>query len=208
MADIVGDECCGSKDFAPYRKITSGGADAVSSPRSSFSSDLTLLVKARPVSQASSPRLTATLRARRRDQPGLASATCDRATVAKRRTYRRASEAFYRSFRGRFPDPADDYVHLRKLLVGRWHPHHQQGWFEAAVRRPTLERGQPAWGGPAPCARPTTRVPAAAGGRDDGPAGHARAWFDTSKARGHGFRVIRVLTAARGRLPGSWMIRP
>ncbi len=118
---IVGDELhplLRIKDFAPYAtKIKASGADAVIT--GNFSNDLTLLVKAArevgfdgkfytfygnalgapaAIGEAGVGRVLAVA-----DWlPNVATAQ---------------SEAFYRSFRQRYPKPADDYVHMRMQLM-------------------------------------------------------------------------------------------
>jgi branched-chain amino acid transport system substrate-binding protein len=106
------------KDFAPYAtKIKASGADAVIT--GNFSNDLTLLVKAAKevgfngkfytfygnalgapaaIGEAGIGRVVAVA-----DWlPNVATAQ---------------SEAFYKSFRQRYPNPADDYVHMRMQLM-------------------------------------------------------------------------------------------
>jgi branched-chain amino acid transport system substrate-binding protein len=118
---IVGDELhpmLRIKDFAPYAtKIKASGAQAVIT--GNFSNDLTLLVKA----------------AREIGYEGKfytfygnalgAPAAMGEAGIGKviavadwlPNAGSAASDAFYRSFRQRFPDAADDYVHMRMQLM-------------------------------------------------------------------------------------------
>ncbi len=106
------------KDFAPYAvKIQASGAQAVVT--GNWGNDLTLLVKAaREVGYAG------TFYTFYGNALGAPAALGD-AGVGKvvavadwlPNVPTKESEAFYRSFRQRFPSPADDYVHMRMQLM-------------------------------------------------------------------------------------------
>ncbi len=118
---VVGDELhpmMRVKDFAPYAaKIKASGADAVIT--GNFSNDLTLLVKA-----AKEVGFDGKFYTFYGNALGAPAAMGD-AGIGKviavadwlPNVQTPQSEAFYQSFRARFPNPADDYVHLRMHLM-------------------------------------------------------------------------------------------
>jgi branched-chain amino acid transport system substrate-binding protein len=118
---IVGDELhpmLRIKDFAPYAtKIKASGAQAVIT--GNFSDDLTLLVKA-----ARDVGYDGTFYTFYGNALGAPAAMGD-AGIGKvlavadwlPNAGTPASDAFYRAFRHRYPDPADDYVHMRMQLM-------------------------------------------------------------------------------------------
>ncbi len=118
---IVGDELhpmLRIKDFAPYAaKIKASGADAVIT--GNFSNDLTLLVKA--AREVGFEGKFYTFYGNALGAP----AAIGEAGVGKviavadwlPNVQTAQSEAFYRSFRQRYPQPADDYVHMRMQLM-------------------------------------------------------------------------------------------
>jgi branched-chain amino acid transport system substrate-binding protein len=118
---IVGDELhpmLRIKDFAPYAtKIKASGAQAVIT--GNFSDDLTLLVKA-----ARDVGYDGTFYTFYGNALGAPAAMGD-AGIGKvlavadwlPNAGTPASDAFYRAFRRRYPDPADDYVHMRMQLM-------------------------------------------------------------------------------------------
>jgi len=106
------------KDFAPYAaKIKASGADAVIT--GNFSNDLTLLVKA--CREAGFEGRFYTFYGNALGAP----AAIGDAGIGKvlavadwlPNVPSPKSEAFYQSFRARFPNPADDYVHMRMQLM-------------------------------------------------------------------------------------------
>jgi branched-chain amino acid transport system substrate-binding protein len=106
------------KDFAPYAaKIKASGADAVIT--GNFSNDLTLLVKA--AREAGFDGKFYTFYGNALGAP----AAIGEAGVGKVLAVAdwlpnlptKESEAFYRAFRRRYPNPADDYVHMRMQLM-------------------------------------------------------------------------------------------
>jgi branched-chain amino acid transport system substrate-binding protein len=118
---VVGDELhplLRVKDFAPYAtKIKASGAQAVIT--GNFSNDLTLLVKA-----AKDVGFDGTFYTFYGNALGAPAALGD-AGVGKviavadwlPNVQTAQSEAFYQSFRQRYPRPADDYVHMRMQLM-------------------------------------------------------------------------------------------
>ncbi len=118
---IVGDELhpmMRVKDFAPYAaKIQTSGADAVMT--GNFSNDLTLLVKAAKDAGFAGKFYTfygnALGAPAAMGDAGIGKVIAVADWLPNVQTPQ--SEAFYQSFRARFPNPADDYVHLRLHLM-------------------------------------------------------------------------------------------
>jgi branched-chain amino acid transport system substrate-binding protein len=118
---IVGDELhplLRIKDFAPYAtKIKASGAQAVIT--GNFSNDLTLLVKA--AREVGFDGKFYTFYGNALGAPaaigeaGLGKVLAVADWLPNVATAQ--SEAFYRSFRRRYPQPADDYVHMRMQLM-------------------------------------------------------------------------------------------
>ena len=118
---IVGDELHPLqrvKDFAPYAaKIKASGADAVLT--GNFSNDLTLLVKA--AKEAGFEGKFYTFYGNALGAPaaigdaGLGRVIAVADWLPNVQTAQ--GEAFYKSFRARYPNPADDYVHMRLHLM-------------------------------------------------------------------------------------------
>jgi branched-chain amino acid transport system substrate-binding protein len=118
---IVGDELhplLRIKDFAPYAtKIKASGADAVIT--GNFSNDLTLLVKA--AKEVGFEGKFYTFYGNALGAPaaigeaGLGKVVAVADWLPNVQTAQ--SEAFYQSFRQRYPKPADDYVHMRMQLM-------------------------------------------------------------------------------------------
>ena len=106
------------KDFAPYiAKIKASGAQAVIT--GNFSADLTLLVKA--AKEAGFDGKFYTFYGNALGAPAaIGEAGVGRVLAVADwlpKVQAKASEAFYKSFRARFPQPEDDYVHLRMQLL-------------------------------------------------------------------------------------------
>jgi branched-chain amino acid transport system substrate-binding protein len=106
------------KDFAPYAiKIKASGADAVIT--GNFSNDLTLLVKA--AREIGFEGRFYTFYGNALGAPAAIGEAGIGKVVAVAdwlpNVPARQSEEFYRSFRQRFPKPADDYVHMRMQLL-------------------------------------------------------------------------------------------
>ena len=118
---IVGDELhplLRIKDFVPYAiKIKASGADAVIT--GNFSNDLTLLVKA--ARDVGFDGKFYTFYGNALGAPAaIGEAGVGRVIAVADwlpNLPTRESEAFYRAFRQRYPDPADDYVHMRMQLL-------------------------------------------------------------------------------------------
>ena len=106
------------KDFAPYiAKIKASGAQAVIT--GNFSADLTLLVKA--AKEAGFEGKFYTFYGNALGAPAaIGEAGVGRVLAVADwlpNVQTKASESFYKSFRVRFPQPEDDYVHLRMQLL-------------------------------------------------------------------------------------------
>jgi len=106
------------KDFAPYvAKIKASGAQAVIT--GNFSADLTLLVKA--AKEAGFDGKFYTFYGNALGAPAAIGESGVGRVLAVAdwlpNVPTKASEAFYKSFRARFPQPEDDYVHLRMQLM-------------------------------------------------------------------------------------------
>ena len=118
---IVGDELhpmARVKDFAPYAaKIKASGAQAVLT--GNWGNDLTLLVKA--AREAGFEGTFYTFYGNALGAPAAMGDAGIGKVVAVADWFPnvpgKASEAFYQSFRQRFPNPADDYVHMRMQLM-------------------------------------------------------------------------------------------
>ncbi|MGI9216874.1 MAG: branched-chain amino acid ABC transporter substrate-binding protein, partial [Hydrogenophaga sp.] len=118
---ILGDEqhpMARIKDFAPYAaKIKASGAQAVLT--GNWGNDLTLLVKA--AQEAGFEGTFYTFYGNALGAPAAMGDAGIGKVVAVADWFPnvpgRASESFYQSFRQRFPNPADDYVHMRMQLM-------------------------------------------------------------------------------------------
>ena len=130
------------------------------------------------------------------------------------------SESFYRAFRARFPNPADDYVHMRMQLMIEMLAQALEGGGNkpaatgdsgidmVAVAR-QLERGSVRLSGQAASMRAQDhqlQQPLVVGLMER--VGTPGVRFDV-EGSGYGFRVIKSLTASAAELPSSCrMIRP
>ncbi|MDB5940671.1 MAG: putative type branched chain amino acid transport system, periplasmic component [Ramlibacter sp.] len=212
---IVGDELhplLRIKDFAPYAtKIKASGADAVIT--GNFSSDLTLLVKA--ARDAGYDGKFYTFYGNALGAPaaigdaGLGRVIAVADWLPNMPT--RESEAFYQSFRKRFPDPADDYVHMRMQLAveALASAMARAGSLEAAAVASALEKtsvslsGQ---GGTMRAADHQFQQPLVVGMMDR--QGRPGVKFDV-EGSGYGFRVIKVIPPAQAEMPTSCkMVKP
>jgi branched-chain amino acid transport system substrate-binding protein len=118
---VVGDELhplLRVKDFAPYAaKIKASGADAIIT--GNFSNDLTLLVKA--AREAGFDGKFYTFYGNALGAPAAIGEAGVGKVIAVADWLPNAptpqSDAFYQSFRQRYPKPADDYVHMRMQLM-------------------------------------------------------------------------------------------
>ena len=200
------------KDFAPYAaKIQASGADAVIT--GNFSNDLTLLVKAARDAGFHGKFYTfygnALGAPAAMGEAGVGKVIAVAEWLPNMPT--KESEAFYRSFRRRFPNPADDYVHMRMqmMIEALAQAIEQAGSAEAAPVATALEHvkltfaGQTAWMRATDHQFQQTLV---VGLMDK--QGTPGVPFDV-EGSGYGFRVIRVLQPAQAEMPTSCkMVRP
>ncbi len=212
---IVGDELhplLRIKDFAPYAaKIMASRADAVIT--GNFSNDLTLLVKA--ARDAGFAGKFYTFYGNALGAPAaIGEAGVGRVIAVADwlpNMPTRESEAFYRAFRRRYPDPADDYVHMRMQLlvealaaaIG------SAGSLDVAMVASALETTSVALSGQGGSMRAEDhqfQQPLVVGMMDR--QGTPGVQFDV-EGSGYGVRVIKVLTPAQAEMPSSCkMIRP
>jgi len=212
---IVGDELhplLRVKDFAPYAtKIKASGAQAVIT--GNFSNDLTLLVKAAREIGYEGKFYTFYGNAL-----GAPAAIGD-AGVGKVIAVAdwlpnmpgAASEAFYRAFRQRYPQPADDYVHMRMQLMieSLAQAIERAGGTQAVPVAQALERASVSLHGQAGTMRAADhqfQQGLAVGVMEKQGAPGVR--FDV-EGSGYGFRVIRTIAAAQAEMPSACrMVRP
>jgi branched-chain amino acid transport system substrate-binding protein len=206
---VVGDELhplLRIKDFAPYAaKIKASGADAVIT--GNFSNDLTLLVKA--AREVGFDGRFYTFYGNALGAP----AAIGEAGVGKVVAIAdwlpnwpsRESEAFYRSFRQRYPKPADDYVHMRMQLmiealaqaIGK------AGTDEAAPLARALEQVSVTFAGQTGRMRAADhqfQQPLVVGVMDR--QGTPGVPFDV-EGSGYGFRVVRTIQPQQAEMPHS-----
>ena len=212
---IVGDELhplLRIKDFAPYAaKIQASGADAVIT--GNFSNDLTLLVKA--ARDAGWGGKFYTFYGNALGAPAaIGDAGVGRVIAVADwlpNLPTRASEAFYQAFRKRYPEPADDYVHMRmqllvEALAGAID---KAGSLEAAAVATALETTSVSLGGQGGAMRATDhqfQQPLVVGMMDR--QGTPGVKFDV-EGSGYGFRVIKTLSPGQAEMPTSCrMVRP
>jgi branched-chain amino acid transport system substrate-binding protein len=204
---IVGDELHPLqrvKDFAPYAaKIKASGADAVLT--GNFSNDLTLLVKA--AKEAGFEGKFYTFYGNALGAPAaIGDAGIGRVIAVADwlpNVQTPQSEAFYKSFRARYPNPADDYVHMRLHLM-------VEALAQAIVRAgdmntvavaQELERASVTFSSQAGVMRASDhqfQQPLVVGLMDR--VGTSGVKFDV-EGSGYGFRVIKTLSAARAEQP-------
>jgi branched-chain amino acid transport system substrate-binding protein len=204
---IVGDELhpLGRvKDFIPYAaKIKASGAQAVVT--GNWGNDLTLLVKA--AREVGFDGKFYTFYGNALGAPAaIGEAGIGRVVAVADwlpNVPTRESEAFYESFRRRFPRPQDDYVHLRmQLLVEALAQAIEAAGATEAERVATaLERADVTLAGQRGRMRAADhqfQQPLAVGVMDR--AGTPGVKFDV-EGSGYGFRVVRVIAAERAELP-------
>jgi branched-chain amino acid transport system substrate-binding protein len=212
---VVGDELhplSRVKDFAPYAtKIKASGADAVIT--GNFSNDLTLLVKA-----AKEVGFDGKFYTFYGNALGAPAAIGD-AGIGKviavadwlPNVPTQPSEAFYQSFKARYPKPADDYVHMRmQLLVEALAQGIERaGSLDAQAVAAQLENASVsmgAQGGTMRAADHQFQQPLAVGVMER--QGSPGVKFDV-EGSGYGFRVIKSITAAQAEQPTTCkMARP
>ena len=212
---IVGDELhplLRIKDFAPYAiKIKASGADAVIT--GNFSNDLTLLVKA--ARDVGFDGKFYTFYGNALGAPAAIGAAGVGRVIAVAdwlpNMPTRESEAFYQSFRRRFPDPADDYVHMRMQLMieALAAAMTNAGSLEVSAVATALEKTSVSLGGQGGSMRAADhqfQQPLVVGMMDRQGAPGVK--FDV-EGSGYGFRVIKTLTPAQAEMPSSCrMVRP
>ncbi len=212
---IVGDELhpvLRIKDFAPYAvKIKASGADAVIS--GNFSNDLTLLVKA--AREAGFEGKFYTFYGNALGAPAAIGEAGIGKVVAVAdwlpNVQTKESEAFYQSFRVRYPKPADDYVHMRMHLMveALAQAIAKAGTTEAAAVAAQLERANVSLngqGGSMRAADHQFQQALAVGVMDR--QGTPGVKFDV-EGSGYGFRVIRAIAPAQAEMPHACrMTRP
>lgn len=200
------------KDFAPYAtKIKASGADAVIT--GNFSNDLTLLVKA--AREVGFEGRFYTFYGNALGAP----AAIGEAGVGKvlavadwlPNVPAAPSEEFYRSFRQRFPKPADDYVHMRMqmLVEALAQAINKAGTIEAVPLARALETVDvrfAGWTGLMRAADHQFQQPLVVGLMDR--QGAPGVQFDV-EGSGYGFRVVRQFTPPQVEMPHACrMVRP
>jgi branched-chain amino acid transport system substrate-binding protein len=204
---IVGDELhpmARVKDFAPYAaKIKASGAQAVLT--GNWGNDLTLLVKA--AREAGFDGSFYTFYGNALGAPAAMGDAGIGKVVAVADWFpnvpTRESEAFYQSFRQRFPNPADDYVHMRMQLMveALAQAIEKAGSVKAADIAAQLEKAQVTLAGQTARMRAADhqfQQPLAVAVMDR--QGTPGVRFDV-EGSGYGFRVIRQLTPQQAEQP-------
>lgn len=212
---IVGDELhpmARVKDFAPYAaKIKASGAQAVLT--GNWGNDLTLLVKA--AREAGFEGSFYTFYGNALGAPAAIGDAGIGKVVAVADWFpnvpTKDSEAFYQSFRQRFPNPADDYVHMRMQLMveSLAQAMERAGSVNAAAVAAQLEKVEVKLAGQTARMRAADhqfQQPLAVAVMDRQGAPGVK--FDV-EGSGYGFRVIRQLTPQQAEQPHSCnMARP
>ncbi|MFW5331327.1 branched-chain amino acid ABC transporter substrate-binding protein [Hydrogenophaga sp. ZJX-1] len=212
---IVGDELhpmARVKDFAPYAaKIKASGAQAVLT--GNWGNDLTLLVKA--AREAGFDGTFYTFYGNALGAPAAIGDAGIGKVVAVADWFpnvpTKESEAFYKSFRQRFPSPADDYVHMRMqlLIESLAQAIERAGSVNAAAVAAHLEKVEVKLAGQTARMRAADhqfQQPLAVAVMDRQGAPGVK--FDV-EGSGYGFRVIRQLTPQQAEQPHSCnMVRP
>jgi len=212
---IVGDELhpmARVKDFAPYAaKIKASGAQAVLT--GNWGNDLTLLVKA--AREAGFEGSFYTFYGNALGAPAAIGDAGIGKVVAVADWFpnvpTKDSEAFYQSFRQRFPNPADDYVHMRMQLMieSLAQAIERAGSVKAADVAAQLEKAEVKMAGQTARMRAADhqfQQPLAVAVMDRQGAPGVK--FDV-EGSGYGFRVIRNLTPQQAEQPHSCnMTRP
>ena len=200
------------KDFAPYAtKIKASGADAVIT--GNFSNDLTLLVKA--AREIGFEGRFYTFYGNALGAP----AAMGEAGIGKvlavadwlPNVPAAQSDAFYQSFRQRYPRPADDYVHMRLQLMieALAQAIDKAGTVEAVALANALEQAAVSfsgWVGTMRAADHQFQQPLVVGVMDR--QGTPGVKFDV-EGSGYGFRVVRQFAPPKVEMPHSCkMVRP
>lgn len=206
---VVGDELHAMgrvKDFLPYAaKIKASGAQAVIT--GNFGNDLTLLVKA-----AKEVGFEGKFYTFYGNALGAPAAMGD-AGIGKviavadwlPNVQGAASEAFYQSFRQRYPKPADDYVHMRMQLMveSLAQAIEKAGTTNSIAVAAQLERASVTFASQSGAMRASDhqfQQPLVVGMMDK--VGTPGVKFDV-EGSGYGFKVIKTITAARAEQPTS-----
>ncbi len=206
---VVGDELhpmARIKDFMPYAfKIKQSGAQAVLT--GNFGNDLTLLVKA--AKEVGFEGKFYTFYGNALGVPGvLAEAGVGKVIAVADwfpNTPGAPSEAFYQSFRQRFPKPQDDYVHMRMqlMLEALAQAVEKAGTLEVAAVALQLEKASVnllGHKGEMRAADHQFQQPLRVAVMDR--QGSAGVKFDV-EGSGYGFRVIKTITPAAAQMPHS-----
>lgn len=200
------------KDFLPYAaKLKASGAQAVIT--GNFGNDLTLLVKA--AKEVGFEGKFYTFYGNALGAPAAIGEAGIGKVVAVAdwlpNVQTPASEAFYQSFRQRFPKPADDYVHMRMQLMveSLAQAIEKAGTTNSIAVAAQLERANVTFSGQSGVMRASDhqfQQPLVVGLMDR--MGAPGVKFDV-EGSGYGFRVIKSIPAARAELPTSCkMTRP
>jgi branched-chain amino acid transport system substrate-binding protein len=200
------------KDFLPYAsKIKASGAQAVIT--GNWGNDLTLLVKA--AREAGYEGKFYTFYGNALGAPAaIGEAGVGRVIAVADwlpNVPGQGSEAFYQSFRQRFPKPSDDYVHLRMQLMVEAYVQalEKAGTAEPLALATQLEKARVSMAGQTGVMRAQDhqfQQPLVVGVMER--QGSPGVKFDV-EGSGYGFRVIRQLSAEQARLPSSCaMVRP
>jgi branched-chain amino acid transport system substrate-binding protein len=194
------------KDFLPYAaKIKASGAQAVIT--GNFGNDLTLLVKAGK--EVGFEGKFYTFYGNALGAPaaigdaGIGNVVAVADWLPNVQTPQ--SDAFYQSFRERFPKPADDYVHMRMQLMveALTQAIEKAGATNSVAVAAELERAKVTFSGQTGTMRATDhqfQQPLVVGLMDR--QGTPGVKFDV-EGSGYGFRVIRTVSAANAELPTS-----
>ena len=192
------------KDFLPYAvKIKSSGAQAVIT--GNFGNDLTLLIKA--AKEVGFEGKFYTFYGNALGAPaaigeaGIGKVVAVADWLPNVQTIR--SEAFYQSFRQRFPNPADDYVHMRMQLMveSLAQAIENAGTTDSIAVAAQLERAEVAIGSQSGVMRASDhqfQQPLVVGLMDK--LGTPGVKFDV-EGSGYGFRVIKTIAAANAEQP-------
>lgn len=204
---IVGDELHALgrvKDFIPYAvKIKASGAQAVLT--GNWGNDLTLLIKA--AKEVGFEGKFYTFYGNALGAPAAIGDAGVSRVIAVADWFPNApgtaSEAFYQSFRQRFPKPQDDYVHLRMQLMVEALAQglEKAGSAQAAALAPELERARVSLAGVQGTMRAADHqfqqpLQVAVMERQGAPG----VKFDV-EGSGYGFRVIKTISAAQAGQP-------
>ncbi len=209
---IVGDELhpLGRiKDFAPYAaKIKASGAQALIT--GNFGNDLTLLVKA--CKEAGYEGKFYTFYGNALGAPGAIGEAGVGKVIAVAdwlpNVPTKESEAFYQSFKQRFPKPADDYVHMRmqlmiEALALSLEASQKTDVLDVAALGSALSGANVSFAGQKGSMRALDhqfQQPLVVGLMDK--MGTPGVKFDV-EGTGFGFRVVKVIDAARAQMPTS-----